>query len=346
MTHTSTPRAVVVIPNWNGKEDLPACLDSLLQQTIPCEIVVVENGSVDGSRELLAKNYPKVTVLPQKENLGFAGGVNVGIRYAIKNGCEYVALLNNDATVNKEWLSELVKTLEKNPKFGIVTSKIVSSDGSHLDSTGDLYTTWGLPYPRGRNESQLNTYDTQTKIFGASGGASLYRCEMLQEIGLFDEKFFAYYEDVDLSFRAQLAGWQVRFTPTAIAYHQISATSSRIKGFATYQTMKNLPMLFWKNVPNSLIPIILPRLFLAYWSMIAKACVTGKGWPAIKGQLVYLKNHYHVFKERRTIQKHKQVTDEYIRSILTWDLPPNAKNLRNLRAKWWKLRRKNEKNSH
>jgi GT2 family glycosyltransferase len=234
----------------------------------------------------------------------------------------------------------LVEALDKNPTVGIATCKFMSIDKKHLDSTGDIYTTWGLPFPRGRGEPVSDKYDKDVYIFGASGGASLYRADMLCEIGLFDEKFFAYYEDIDISFRAHLAGWKVLFAPKAVAYHQIGATSSRIKGFTTYQTMKNVPMLFWKNVPWKFIPCILPRLFFAYWTMVAKAIVTGRGWPAIKGQLVFIKNYPRIFHERRRIQKHKQVTDDYIASILTWDLPPNAQNLRNLRAKWWKLRRR------
>lgn len=340
MANESTPSTAVVVPNWNGKEDLPECLDALLQQTLPCEVVVVENGSTDGSIELLAEKYPQITVLPQKKNLGFAGGVNVGIRYALEHEFPYIALLNNDAIAHRDWLKHLVDALEENPKVGMATCKFMDSDKEHLDSTGDIYTIWGLPFPRGRGEPVSDRYDKDIHIFGASGGASVYRGDMLSEIGLFDEKFFAYYEDIDISFRAHLAGWKVLFVPQAIAYHQIGATSSRIKGFTTYQTMKNLPMVFWKNVPWSLVPHIFPRLFFAYWTMVAKAIVTGRGWSAIKGQLAFIKNHPHIFRERRRIQKHKQVTDEYIRSILTWDLPPNAKNLRALRAKWWKLRRK------
>lgn len=340
MADESTPSIAVVIPNWNGKEDLPACLDSLLQQTIPAEIVVVENGSIDGSAAFLAEHYTQVTVLAQKKNLGFAGGVNAGIRYALQFDIEYVALLNNDAVVDKEWLAELVKTMSANPEAGIVTSKITSSDRSHLDSTGDIYTTWGLPYPRGRKETNLHAYDDMMTIFGASGGASLYRTTALKQIGLFDEDFFAYYEDVDLSFRAQLAGWKVRFAPNALAYHQISATSSKLKGFTTYQTIKNYPWLLIKNVPVGLMPIILPRFTLAHTLFIGRAFLRGHGWYAIKGWFRCTILLPKKLWQRRHIQKHKQVTDEYIASILTWDLPPNAKSLRNLRMKWWKLRRK------
>jgi hypothetical protein len=337
MANESTSSVAVVVPNWNGKDEIPACLDSLQKQSVKAEIIVVENGSTDGSVELISSLYPDVTLLKQPKNLGFAGGVNVGIRYALQKGYTYVALFNNDAVADKDWLGQLVSVLGKNDNAGIATCKFMDIEKKHLDSTGDIYTTWGLPYPRGRGEKVSAEYDKEVEIFGASGGASLYRGEMLQHIGLFDEKFFAYYEDVDISYRAQLAGWKVLYVPKAIAYHQIGATSGKVKGFTTYQTMKNLPMLFWKNTPWRYVPRIFPRLFLAYWSMMAKAMVTGRGWPAIKGQLVFIKNHPHIFKERRKIQKLKQVPDEYIWSILVKDLPPNAVQLRALRSKWWKL---------
>jgi GT2 family glycosyltransferase len=251
MVNASTTKVAVVIPNWNGKDELPKCLDSLQAQTVQRRIIVVENGSTDGSGELVTSLYPGITLLPQSKNLGFAGGVNAGIRYALEQDFEYIALLNNDAVADRNWLRELMGTLEHNPKAGIATCKFMTIDKKHLDSTGDIYTTWGLPYPRGRGEPVNEAYDKDTKVFGASGGASLYRASMLLQIGLFDEDFFAYYEDIDISFRAQLAGWKVLYNPRAIAYHQIGATSSKKKGFTTYQTLKNYPWVITKNVPGS-----------------------------------------------------------------------------------------------
>jgi GT2 family glycosyltransferase len=179
-------------------------------------------------------------------------------------------------------------------------------------------------------------YDADTVVFGASGGASLYRVKMLKEIGLFDKKFFAYYEDVDISFRAQLYGWKIAYEPKAEVYHQIGATSGKIHGFATYQTMKNLPLLFWKNVPRGLLLKILLRFKLAYFSFYISAVFRGQCWPATKGLLRMLTLLPHAFHERFKIQKNKKVSSTYIDSILIHDLPPNARRLRALRSKWWK----------
>jgi len=329
-----------VIPSWNAVDYVGACIESLQKQTLQPTIVVVENGSIDGSAEYIAKNYPDVVILQQPKNLGFAGGVNVGIRYAIKQDAEFVALFNNDAVADKAWLSGLVNAAKKYPEAGIVTGKFADIHNTHLDSTGDIYTTWGLPFPRGRGEKVSNKYDHDNWVFGATGGASLYRTKMLNDIGLFDEDFFAYYEDIDISFRAQLAGWKVYFEPSAIAYHQMGATSGKIKGFTTYQTHKNFPMLLWKNVPMGLMPMIFPRLFFAYWTFVFSAIARGQPWPAIKGQLKALVLLPKKLSERRTIQNNKRVSDDYIRSILTYDLPPNATKLRRVRAGWWRVTRR------
>jgi GT2 family glycosyltransferase len=136
--HTRNHRPVVIIPNWNGLEDLPACLDSLLAQSQEHRIVVVENGSKDGSLEFIQQNYPQVELIVHKKNKGFAGGVNAGIRISINNGDEYVALFNNDAVADEDWLKNLVDDLEKNDDAGIATCKFMSIDKTYLDSTGDI----------------------------------------------------------------------------------------------------------------------------------------------------------------------------------------------------------------
>jgi hypothetical protein len=227
--------------------------------------------------------------------------------------------------------------LEKNPGVGMVCCKLLDASGEQLDSTGDYYTSWGLPYPRGRGEKDLTTYDGQPEVFGTSGGASLYRVAMLEAIGLLDEDFFAYYEDVDLSFRAQLAGWTARFEPKSVAYHQIGATSKTIKGFTTYQTMKNLPVLLYKNVPRRFLYRITWRFILAHTLFFLRAIQRGRGWPALKGDA---RGTYLLFKktpDRHRIQRSLRVSDEYIWSIIVHDLPPNARALRKLRASWWRI---------
>jgi len=327
----------VVVPNLNGADHLLACLDSLTHQSLKPHIVVVDNGSSDDSIELLVKKYPSVEVIARDKNYGFTGGVNPGLQVAIKRDDEFVALLNNDAVAHKNWLEALVKSFSNKPQLGIVTSKIINDSGEYLDSTGEYYTTWGLSYPRGRREADLDKYDGNTDIFGASGGASLYRVAMLKEVGLFDDDFFAYYEDVDLSFRARLAGWEVAFAPEAIVHHHIGSTSARIPGFATYQTMKNLPLLFYKNVPLKLMPIMLPRFKLVYIGLLVSAVGHGEGWLALKGvgRAILLLPKKLV--QRHKIQAKRKLTPDQVSALLVHDLPPNARKIRALRGWWWKI---------
>ena len=333
-------KVYVVIPNWNGADRIRACLDSLKNQTHDHVVIVVDNGSVDNSVEIIEKSYPESVLIRHSKNKGFAGGVNAGIKYAIEKDAKYVALLNNDAVAEKNWLKYLVDFLEDNPKAGIAAAKICDSDKTYLDSTGELYTIWGLPYPRGRGEAYSSKYDSDTWVFGASGGASLYRIKMLRQIGLFDEDFFAYYEDGDISFRAQLAGWKAGYVPRAEVYHEINATGGAIKGFMTYQTLKNLPLLLWKNVPWSLIPKIWPRLVLAYCGLVVSALSRGQFGPVLKGLAMGTILWPKKLAQRYKIQQKRTVSVSYIDSIIMHDLPPNARKLRNLRAIWRKLQGK------
>ena len=234
----------------------------------------------------------------------------------------------------------MIKPLTNDKDVGISTSKLVDDRGEYLDSTGNLYTVWGLAYPRGRGELVSSKYDGREDVFGASGGASLYRVKMLEEVGLFDEDFFAYYEDVDISFRAQLAGWKVRYVPESVAYHQIGATSGKIKGFTTYQTIKNLPWIVVKDVPEGLIGTVLPRFLLAYSSFIGQAILRGQGWTALKAFSVSIRKLPKKLRERKLIQSQKTTSLAYISSMMTHDLPPNAYNLRKVRSWWWHLKRK------
>ncbi|MCA9332290.1 glycosyltransferase family 2 protein, partial [Candidatus Saccharibacteria bacterium] len=319
-------KIAVVIPNWNGKDVIKSCLDSLLSQKAEAKIVVVENASIDGSLEFVKNNYPDVVVLEQGKNLGFAGGVNMGIKYAMKNDYEFVALFNNDAVADKNWLGYLIKELEENSETGIATCKFLTTDGEKIDSTGDLYTSWGLPFPRGRDEKEDGQYDAKNEVFAATGGASLYRLSMLEQIGLFDEDFFAYFEDVDISFRAQLAGWKVRYVPKAIAYHKIGATSGKISGFTTFQTLKNLPWVYWKNVPLSIAIPMFPKIFIVYWAIFVRAILRGEIFIAIKATIIcHVFIPKKLFYQRFKIMRLKRVGNNYIKSIIYKGPPPNAK---------------------
>ncbi len=326
-------RVSVVIPNWNGAHFLSECLESLARQTLPAEIVVVDGASADGSRELVRERFPDVTLLSLPANRGFAAAVNAGIEHALARDSEYVALLNNDATAAPEWLARLVATAERHPECGTVTAKLLRRDGRRIDSTGDFYSSWGWAYPRGRDELDRGQYDAPAlrEVFCGSGGASLFRAGMLRDVGRFDEAYFAYLEDQDLGFRAQLMGWKARYEPSAIAYHHMMGTSATIAHFDRYHALRNCIYLYVKNMPAPLHLKYLPKFALALALMAANDVrrrrfhrVAGAYWDAIR----HLPG---LLRARRRVQATRRVPVHYIDSVLIHPLPPTQKRLLRLR---------------
>ena len=330
-------KPVVVIPNLNGGQEVIRAIESLLLQTLTPSVVVVDNASTDGSPEQIRSQFPEIKLIQHLENAGYAGGVNPGISFAIEQGATYVAPFNDDAVADSKWLEKLVSFLDSNPKYGAVCCKVLKDDKKTLDSTGDYVTNWVLPYPRGRGEHDQGQYDSTKDIFAASGAASLFRVEALRQVGLFDEDFFAYYEDVDLGFRLQLAGWKVGYEPGAVVYHKIGMTSGRIKGFTTYQTLKNIPLLWWKNMPRPYLFQTGWRMWLALFFFWGRAVSRGQIIPATKGLLAGKWLVLRKIGERKHIQGTKKLSDEEVWQLLSHDLPPNAHVLRKIRAKWWQM---------
>jgi GT2 family glycosyltransferase len=327
---------LITVLNWNGAMDTIDCIKSLQNQTYnDFDILVIDNGSkaADYKKLSVIRDISNVTILREDINLGFAGGVNVGIEHAITNDYKFVALFNNDATADVEWLNNLIKGFEQDTSIAAVTGLLLHQDGTTIDSTGDYYSIWGMPFPRSRG-LKTNTAPQSEYVFSATGGATLYKTSLFKEIGFFDEAFFAYYEDVDISFRAQLAGHKIYYTNDAIAYHKQGATSSKIPGFTVYQTFKNIPLLFTKNVPTSLLLPIGIRLFTLYWLIFANAIKHGSGKQALKGWLASV--WYFCTRslwQRFKIQSGKAVPTSYIKSLLWYDLPPEQTGLRKLRKK-------------
>ncbi len=330
----------VVVLNWNDANLIPKSVGSLLKQSEKCDVIIVDNGSEDNSREVIESLGDKVTTLWNTKNKGFAGGVNTGIRYALENQYKYIALLNNDAVADKDWVKHLLVTLQKERNLGSVTCSLLSEDGKNYDSTGDYYTSWGLPYPRGRGERVFGQHDNNAEILAVSGGASMFRAEFFKDVGLYDEDFFAYYEDVDLGLRGQLRGWKSRFVPGAKVYHATGSTSSRVKGFTTYQTLKNLPWVLIKSVPLKLLFSIGSKFKLVYIGFILSALQKGQFMPVIKGLVITTVFMPKKLWQRYKIQSSRKITTQQFSRLLVHDLPPNATKLRNLRSKYWQIRRK------
>lgn len=318
----------VVIPNWNGADYIAACLRSLARQSLTPHVIVVENGSHDDSVNIIKTGFKDVELLEYPDNAGFAGGVNRGIRVAIKGGYKYVALFNNDAVADRKWLENLVSAADVHEEVGTVTGKFMHMDKKHIDSTGEEYTMWGMPFPRGRNQVDSGQYDQAECVFGATGGASLYRIKMLEEIGLFDEDFFAYFEDIDISLRAQLAGWKVWYEPTAIAYHHVSATSSKLGSFSRYHSLKNFYLVWMKCLPWQLGVLYSPFIFLQSIRLLATSVIKARSLIFLKSFAKVVQLLPSTIKKRRKIQASRKVPAGYINGIISKKFPPIIKKVR------------------
>ncbi len=250
----------VVIPNWNGRHFLEECLEALRAQRYErFETVVVDNGSSDGSQELLWTRFPEVRVLELGENHGFAAAMNAGIGAA---QTPLVAFLNNDTEADRDWLRELVACLERHPEAAGAASKLLIRSSGLVDGAGDCLGEDLFPHPRGHGFPDEGLGE-EVEVFGASGGASLWRAEALAQVGVFDEAFFAYFEDADLSFRARHAGWTFWYAPGSVVLHHRGGTSGGFSDFAFINPVRNRWFLTIKNVP---LRVVLRHLHWVVWS--------------------------------------------------------------------------------
>jgi GT2 family glycosyltransferase len=316
----------VIIPNWNGARHLPACLDSLRRQTVAgFETILVDNGSTDGSLELLSRDYPEVTVIALDSNRGFAGGCNVGLQAA---SGETLALLNNDTEVAPTWLEALLNALEEHPEAGMATPKVLLwDDRARLHTTGDYVRANGIPDTRGVWQVDEGQYDQETYVFGASGVAPAYRRTMLQEIGLFDTDYCSYCEDVDLSWRAQLAGYRCVYVPGSVLYHKVSATG---KGpLRSFYVARNTIWVLAKNLPADLWRRHWRAILAAQRERFVDALRAWRGVEAratIRGQLAGLLGLGKALRKRSAIQARRRADTSYLESLLVRD--PDARQER------------------
>lgn len=292
----------VIIPNWNGAAHLPTCLDALRRQTYPhLEVIVVDNASTDASCALLAEHYPEVRLIALDTNEGFAGAVNAGIRAA--RG-DVIALLNNDTEADPNWVAELVRALDEHPEAGFVASKLRLFDRRDvLHSAGDTFSRSGQANSRGVWELDTGQYDREESVFSACGGAVAYRKAMLDQIGLFDEDFFFNLEDVDMAWRAQLAGYSCVFIPTALVYHKLSATGGGVT--ASYYTGRNAIWLLVKDYPGPFWRRDWPRILAAQLRVTWAALRAWRGAAArarLRGQWAGLWGVPRILRQRRVVQ--------------------------------------------
>lgn len=248
-----SPTVSVVVVNWNRRELLESCLRSLQTQTLQdFELVVVDNGSTDGSADWVAADWPRAKLIRNQDNRGFCEANNQGIQ---AGAAQYVALLNNDAEAEPGWLQALVDVIESDPGVGMVASKIVSyEDPTRIDKVGHLIYPDGQNRGRGSGVRDEGQFEQVEDVAWPDGAAALYRREMLDEIGLFDEQFFAYADDADLGLRGRLAGWRCLYAPGAVVRHRLGSTLGRLSARRLFLIERNRIWLLVKLFPKRLWP--------------------------------------------------------------------------------------------
>lgn len=304
IAQNKTPHVDIIIVTWNGRDFLEPCLDAVKQLSYPdYSVIVVDNGSTDGTVELLKQAYPNVQCIELDKNTGFCHANNVGI--AAAKG-DYVALLNNDTKVSSSWLSALVNALEDRPDYGFASSAMRQMNAPNtIDRVADAFSTAGFMWALGANET-AETYPQPMDIFAASAGAALYRKAALDTVGTFDERYFAYVEDIDLSWRLQHAGFRGIYLPNAIVYHYGSGTSQGRKNpWVVRQTVRNLWLTMSKNIPVMTGMRMAPRIFIyhLYW-MFRFRCV----WSYMRGWFSYIIREPMVYKDRWRIMKNSSLS--------------------------------------
>ena len=306
-------RVAVIIPNWNGLRFLDACLLSLRRQDFKDFVTyVVDNGSVDESVEHLITHYPEVRIVRHAENLGFSTAINAGIR---ASSGQYIAALNNDTEVDPAWLAELVKVLDARPEIGFCASKILDfTDRNVIDSFGDGYGLHGIAFKNGSLAHDDERFSQPVEVFSACAAASIYRRSMLNDIGMFDDDFFCYMEDVDLGIRARLAGYRCLAVATARIYHIGSAsTGGDMSEFSLRMTAKNFIHVIIKNVPIGALPIFLPAVLLGQIVIVGSAYMGQRKtmrkniagyW---RGLTLAMQEQHTMWGKRRAIQAHRRI---------------------------------------
>ncbi len=253
----------VIIPNYNGDAYIENCLQSLKKQTFrDFEILIIDNASEDHSADYIAAHYPEIPLIRLSQNFGFSRAVNEGIK---RTKSPYLILLNNDTVCDPRFVEELYQAIAKDKKIFSVSSKMLQMYAPEkIDGAGDLYCALGWAFARGKDRSKA-LYEKESKVFSACAGAAIYRRDLFEQIGYFDEFHFTYLEDVDVGYRARIMGYENRYTPKAIVYHAGSgATGSRYNPFKVRIAARNSWYVIYKNMPALQIFINLPFLLIGF----------------------------------------------------------------------------------
>lgn len=300
--------ATVIIPNLNGMRYLEDCLSSLRKQTCQdFQTILVDNGSSDESVAFVQEKFPEVKIHRFSSNTGFCHGVNTGIRLS---DTPYVILLNNDTVCDEHFVEALLRGIKSRPDcFSCQARLLQMKNPEFLDDGGDYYCALGWAFAEGKGRPAAD-YAREKKIFAACGGAAIYRKRLLAQIGLFDEKHFAYLEDIDIGYRAKIAGYENWYIPSAVVYHAGSGTSgSAYNEFKVRHASRNSIYLIYKNMP--VLQILLNAPFLLAGFLIKTVFFAKQGF--LKQYLTGLANGIRMSKKRDKVVFQKKNMKNYVR---------------------------------
>ena len=316
-------RSTIVIPNFNGINYIENCLASLADE--PARVIVVDNGSTDGSRQLVQEKFPGARMIALEKNSGFCTAVNRGME---ASDTAYVILLNNDTTVRPGLVRALEAALEKDARVFSGAAKMVNMRRPELiDDAGDYYCALGWAFAAGKDKP-AQRYNRQREIFSACGGACIYRRSILGETGMLDENHFAYLEDVDLGYRAKLFGYRNLYVPEAVVYHAGSAsTGSRYNAFKAELTAANSVYVVYKNMPPAQILINLPFLLAGFVLKLLFYCRKGLGGSWWKGTRKGIRLCCSLQGKKRRVPFSRKRLAAYL--VIQWELWRNI---------WYKIR--------
>jgi GT2 family glycosyltransferase len=304
------PDVSIIVVTWNGRHLLEECLSAVeAQQDVTFETIVVDNGSDDGTADFVRERFPRVRAIPLQRNLGFAGGNNAGA--AAARG-RYVAFLNNDTVVEPGWLSALRAGIDEAAGFALATSRIVyMHDPSRIDSAGDSVLRWGGAFKRHHGAS-AHVANQSEEVFAVCGAACLMPRALFDELGGFDEDFFASHEDVDLSYRAQLRGYRCRYVAGAVVRHHGSATLGRVSRFAVFHGQRNVEWMYFKNTPRSVLLRSLPGHVMYNVAAAVHFARLGLFGTFVRAKIAALAGMPRVVRKRAAVQRTRRVAASVI----------------------------------
>jgi GT2 family glycosyltransferase len=315
------PLVSVIIVSWNSADYLPHCLDCLSRQTFrDFEVILIDNGSLDGGTDKLELKYPQLALHIERlsSNLGFASANNLGAHIA--HG-KWLALLNADAFPEPDWLEKVLQAANKHPEFSFFSSRQVQANKPDLlDGSGDDYHVSGLAWRRFYNYQAQNHGFKEEEVFSTCGAAALYLRDDFLRVGGFDETYFSYFEDVDLSFRLRLIGKRCLYVPQAVVHHVGSASSGKISDFVIYHGHRNLVWTYFKNMPGALFWWYLPLHLVMNLFFTVSFILKGKGSAILRAKMDAFYRLPAIIRTRRQIQNSRKIPINEIWQVMNKEL--------------------------